>query len=124
MSKKDKREKHAKHQASYMERKRAEGLAWLAVWVPADALRDFKLLAQGVIDSTIPPDPALSANVEPPAWALRSTAALHCWLGARATEADLALAPSALDAEPETKPEPAEKPRGKRRKHSEPHAAL
>lgn len=126
MSKKDKREKHAKHQASYMERKRAEGLAWLAVWVPADSLADFKLLAQGTVDSTIPPDPALSALAEPPAWALRSGAALHCWLGARVAEADLgerAPPPVLVDAAAGplkvAKAEKSAKPRGKRRK-SEP----
>lgn len=120
MSKKSKREKHAEHQASYMERKRAEGLEWLAIWVPAEALADIKLIAKA---AQLPGAPAAQPEgADAPTWALRSQILLDVWTAARAAERIIAAAEAAAPAgaQPaESQPaesEPAAKPKSKKRK--------
>ena len=61
---KEKRIKHANAQASYMERKRAEGKEWLATWVPGDAKESLKKLAKQANEDTRTLDPDYITAVE------------------------------------------------------------
>lgn len=83
---KEKRARHASAQATYMERKRAEGKEWLATWVPGDAKESLKKLTKNANEDDRAPTPdyietvekALEANV--PDWAKKSQTLLNLWL--------------------------------------------
>lgn len=83
---KEKRAKHANAQASYMERKRAEGKEWLATWVPGEAKESLKKLAKQANEDTRALDPSYIAAVETavkasaPAWAKQNQTLFNLWL--------------------------------------------
>jgi len=85
-SPKQKRVRHASAQASYMERKRAEGKEWLATWVPGPAKESLKSLAKRANEDDRAPsksyieamEGALDAKV--PDWARTSQTLLNIWL--------------------------------------------
>ncbi|WP_135075440.1 hypothetical protein [Terasakiella sp. SH-1] len=81
-----KRARHANAQASYMERKRAEGKEWLATWVPGEAKECFKSLAKNANSDKTTPSSAYIASLEKavddvvPDWAKASQTLLNIWL--------------------------------------------
>lgn len=81
----EKRERHASAQASYMQRKRDEGLAWVATWVPAEAKEAFKKLAQKAHKTQAKPDQARMAVLEKtlgypiPDWARENAVLFDIW---------------------------------------------
>lgn len=83
---KEKRAKHANAQASYMERKRAEGKEWLATWVPGEAKDSLKKLAKQANEDTRQLDPAYITAVEiaveasAPDWAKQNKTLFNLWL--------------------------------------------
>jgi len=83
---KEKRVRHANAQASYMERKRAEGKEWLATWVPGDAKESFKQLAKRCNeDERTPSKPYIKAvesalDEKIPTWARKNQTLLNLWL--------------------------------------------
>lgn len=95
MSKKD---KHARNQAKYMERKREAGLEWLTEWVPEPAHQAFKTIAKAARKSHAAPGEARLAEAEAlaaarqdelPGWARSSEVLLAVW--ALSTVAETAL---------------------------------
>jgi len=82
---KQKRVRHAGAQASYMERKRAEGKEWLAVWVPGEARDTFRALAKrSVEDSSTPTEAEISSleqaiGEKAPKWAKGNQTLLNLW---------------------------------------------
>lgn len=83
---KEKRARHANAQASYMERKRAEGKEWLATWVPGEAKDSFKNLAKRSNEDDRAPSKSYISAVEAaldetmPEWAKESQTLLNLWL--------------------------------------------
>ncbi len=86
MSKKD---KHARSQAKYMERKREAGLEWLTEWVPQPACHAFKVIAKAARKSQSAPSDARLSEAEAlatahqselPAWARGSEVLLSVWV--------------------------------------------
>lgn len=85
MSKKD---KHARNQAKYMERKREAGLEWLSEWVPKPAFPAFRMIAKAARKSQVAPTEARLATaaaiadrhgVEFPDWARASDMLVTLW---------------------------------------------
>lgn len=80
-----KRERHASAQASYMQRKRDEGLAWVATWVPTEAKETFKKLAQKAHETQAKPDQASMEALEKtldcpiPDWARENAVLFDIW---------------------------------------------
>lgn len=80
-----KRERHASAQASYMQRKRDEGLAWVATWVPTEAKEAFKKLAQKAQKNQAKPDQARMEALEKkmgcpiPDWARENAVLFDIW---------------------------------------------
>ncbi len=98
---KAKKARHASAQASYMERKRAEGKEWLATWVPGDAKEAFKVLAKQAGEDSNAPDSSYIQTVEAavgekaPDWAVKSQTLLNIWMiSGRNVEVDLTPAES------------------------------
>ncbi|MDV7338344.1 hypothetical protein RYZ26_01965 [Terasakiella sp. A23] len=83
---KQKRQRHASAQASYMERKRAEGKEWLATWVPGPAKESLKNLAKRANEDDRAPSKSYITDVENaldatvPDWAKASQTLLNVWL--------------------------------------------
>lgn len=83
---KEKRARHANAQASYMERKRAEGKEWLATWVPGDAKDSLKVLAQKANQDDRKLEKEYLSLVEGsvgtkiPAWAKKNRTLFNVWL--------------------------------------------
>ena len=86
MSKKD---KHARNQAKYMERKREASLEWLTEWVPESAHQAFKAIAKAARKSHGAPGEARLAEAaalataqqgELPDWARSSEVLLSVWV--------------------------------------------
>lgn len=83
---KQKRARHASAQASYMERKRAEGKEWLATWVPGAAKECFKQLIKQTNSDENQPSPNYINTVEAavgdtaPDWAKTNLSLLNLWL--------------------------------------------
>ncbi|NVJ90827.1 MAG: hypothetical protein HWE34_04175 [Methylocystaceae bacterium] len=81
-----KRAKHASAQASYMERKRAEGKEWLATWVPGEAKESLKELAKRADEDDRSPSEDYVSAVESaldttiPKWARKNQTLLNIWL--------------------------------------------
>ena len=95
MSKKD---KQARNQAKYMERKREAGLEWLTEWVPAPAHQAFKAIAKAARKSHAAPDATRLAEAEAlaailreplPDWARTSEVLLAVWTTSTVAEAAL-----------------------------------
>ncbi|SCA58276.1 hypothetical protein MTBPR1_90123 [Candidatus Terasakiella magnetica] len=81
-----KRARHASAQATYMERKRAEGKEWLATWVPGEAKESFKALAKSANTDENAPSKSYIQAVEKavgesaPDWAKANQTLLNLWL--------------------------------------------
>jgi len=83
---KEKRARHATAQASYMERKRAEGKEWLATWVPGEAKESLKTLMKNANEDERAPEADYIDTVEKaldttvPDSAKKSQTLLNLWL--------------------------------------------
>jgi len=82
---KQKRVRHASAQATYMERKRAEGKEWLATWVPGDARDAFRALAKRSVEDDMTPSKSDVTSLEEaigekaPKWAKQNQTLLNIW---------------------------------------------
>lgn len=82
---KQKRVRHATAQATYMERKRAEGKEWLATWVPGQARDAFRTLAKRSVEDSLVPSKSDVASLEEaigekaPKWAKKNQTLLNIW---------------------------------------------
>jgi len=93
-----KKNKHARNQAKYMERKREAGLEWLTEWVPEPALQAFKVIAKAARKSHGAPGEARLAEATAlaaaqqgglPDWARGSEVLLAVWMTSTVAEAAL-----------------------------------
>ena len=90
-----KKNKHARNQAKYMERKREAGLEWLTEWVPEPACQAFKAIAKAARKSHGVPGEARLAEAEAlavarqdelPDWAKSSDVLLSLWMTSTVAE--------------------------------------
>ncbi len=93
-----KKNKHARNQAKYMERKREAGLEWLTEWVPEPACQAFKAIAKAARKSHGAPSEARLAEAEAlavarqdelPDWAKSSDVLLALWMASTVAETAL-----------------------------------
>ncbi|MEI6560123.1 MAG: hypothetical protein WCO00_17130 [Rhodospirillaceae bacterium] len=93
-----KKNKHARNQAKYMERKREAGLEWLTEWVPQPACQAFKAIAKAARKSHGVPSEARLAEAEGlaaarqdelPDWAKSLDVLLSLWMTSTVAEAAL-----------------------------------
>ena len=93
-----KKNKHARNQAKYMERKREAGLEWLTEWVPGPACQAFKTIAKAARKSHGSPSEVRLAEAEAlavarqdelPDWAKSSEVLLALWMTSTVAEAAL-----------------------------------
>ena len=93
-----KKNKHARNQAKYMERKREAGLEWLTEWVPKSACQAFKVIAKASRKSHGVPSEArlteaealaVARQYELPDWAKSSDVLLSVWMTSTVAETAL-----------------------------------
>ena len=93
-----KKNKHARNQAKYMERKREAGLEWLTEWVPESACQAFKAIAKASRKSHGAPSEARLTEAEAlakarqnelPDWAKSSDVLLSLWMASTVAETAL-----------------------------------
>ena len=109
-----KKNKHARNQAKYMERKREAGLVWLTEWVPEPACQAFKAIAKAARKSHGAPSEARLVEAEAlaaarqdelPDWAKSSVVLLSVWMTSTVAETALDQIQAERDANKSKKAE-------------------